>query len=164
MINVSGGGVTTTEGIEVNNGGRLALVAIQSGGLLYVAALYDAKSGASPAGTAGSASLDVTCNGSPCTIGEVVLQVDESDSGDSSEDNIIMTAGEIDLVWSASFEDGFVLGPINAGSAACFDHDTISAGITSAVYIEPLLGGGGFTVIPVASGGSELLEPICVNF
>lgn len=149
-------GVVTPPLIEDDNSGRISLAAVQDSGVLYVAAIYDSSS----SGNSGSADLAVTCNASPCTFAQFVIQVEESQSSKSkSEDEVFVSNGEASLQWTADYEDGFVIGPINPGDEACFTHSNIDTDITQLFFVD-----GTNTDHLIASGQIQLEEKICVKF
>jgi hypothetical protein len=105
---VSTAGITTGAGVENDNKEKVTVAAVQNSQGMYIAVIYNAKSGA-----AGSITVAVNCNGSPCPASQFVTAYDLAD---------IANGSPVGLTWDVCCEDGFLLGPFQTGENVCLTH------------------------------------------
>ena len=120
--------MVTTPGIESDNAGLISFTAIETTAGLFVAAIYDASASATPKGSSGGVTVEVTCNGSACTAGDFLIAVDPQ---------AVSNGSPATLDWQVCCEDGFVLGPFIPGQPGevCFNHSNLS-GITGSRFVD----------------------------
>ena len=145
-FDTTGSGVTTPPTIESDNAGLISFMAIENNVGIFVAVIYDAAASASPNGSKGGATVQVTCNGGACSTSDFAVAVDTG---------IVSGGSPATLAWQPCCEDGFVLGPFSSGQVGevCFTHSNLS-GISGARFVD------GSNVDYLLSLGSV----ICISF